>query len=149
MWIIFLVRKIVSGKLDDYENWELSVDKRVSDLISKMTLEEKAGLMIIPEFRDIEGSKMAQPNNLIDQHTRYFIYRDSPSADVIANQNNQLQERTEGTRLGIPAVLISNPRNHFTTIANISDIEKAENYYVTAKDEPGQFSIQKVIKSDF
>ena len=130
-----------NGKLDDYENWELSVDKRVADLISKMTLEEKAGLMIIPEFRDIEGAKMEQPNNLIDQHTRYFIYRDTPSADVIANINNQLQERTEGTRLGIPAVLISNPRNHFTTIANISDIEKAENYYVTAKDEPGQFSI--------
>ncbi|MEH7255540.1 glycoside hydrolase family 3 N-terminal domain-containing protein [Neobacillus niacini] len=130
-----------NGKLDDYENWELSVEKRVADLLSKMTLEEKAGLMIIPEFREIEGSKLGEPNNLIDQHTRYFIYRDTPSADVIANINNQLQERTEGTRLGIPAVLISNPRNHFTTIANISDIEKAENYYVTAKDEPGQFSI--------
>ncbi len=130
-----------NGKLDDYENWEISVEKRVADLISKMTLEEKAGLMIIPEFRDIEGSKMEQPNNLIDLHTRYFIYRNSPSADVIANINNQLQERTEKTRLGIPAVLISNPRNHFTTIANISDIESAENYYVTAKDEPGQFSI--------
>ena len=130
-----------NGKLDDYENWELSVEKRVADLISKMTLEEKAGLMIIPEFREIEGSKMEQPNNLIDQHARYFIYRNTPSADVIANINNQLQERTEGTRLGIPAVLISNPRNHFTTIGNISDIEKAENYYVTAKDEPGQFSI--------
>src|SRR3954452_23246212 len=130
-----------NGKVDDYENWGLSVEIRVSDLISKMTLEEKAGLMIIPEFQEIEGSKMEQPNNLIDQHARYYIYRDTPSADVIANINNQLQERTEGTRLGIPAVLISNPRNHFTTIANISDIEKAEDYYVTAKDEPGQFSI--------
>ena len=130
-----------NGKLDDYENWELSVEKRVADLISKMTLEEKAGLMIIPEFQDIEGSKMEQPNNLIDQHARYFIYRNTPSADVIANINNQLQERTEGTRLGIPAVLISNPRNHYTTIANISDLEEAEDYYVTAKDEPGQFTI--------
>ena len=51
--------------------------------------------MIIPEFQEIEGSKMAQPNNLIDQHVRYFIYRKTPSADVIANINNQLQERTE------------------------------------------------------
>ena len=130
-----------NGKLDDYENWELPVEKRVTDLISKMTLEEKAGLMIIPEFLDIEGSKMEQPNNLIDQHTRYFIYRDTPSADVIANINNQLQERTEGTRLGIPAVLISNPRNHITTIANISDIKEAKDYYIPAKEEPGQFSI--------
>ena len=83
-----------NGKLDDYENWEISVERRVADLISKMTLKEKAGLMIIPEFRDIEGSKMEHPNNLIDLHTRYFIYRNSPSADVIANINNQLQERT-------------------------------------------------------
>src|SRR4051794_13948318 len=64
-----------NGKLDDYENRELPVKKRVADLLSKMTLEEKAGLMIIPEFQEIEGSKMEQPNNLIDQHARYFIYR--------------------------------------------------------------------------
>ena len=130
-----------NGKLDDYENWELSVEKRVADLISQMTLEEKAGLMMIPEFQDIEGSKMQQPDNLIDQHARYFIYRKTPSADVIAETNNQLQERTEGTRLGIPAVLISNPRNHYTTIADISNLEEAEDYYITAKDEPGQFTI--------
>ena len=60
---------------------------------------------------------------------------------MIAETNNQLQERTEGTRLGIPAVLISNPRNHYTTIADISDLEEAEDYYITAKDEPGQFTI--------
>ncbi|WP_338452699.1 glycoside hydrolase family 3 N-terminal domain-containing protein [Niallia oryzisoli] len=130
-----------NGNLDDYENWELPVEKRVADLISKMTLEEKAGLMIIPEFRDIEGSKMEQPNNLIDQHVRYFIYRKLPSVDVIANTNNQLQERTERTRLGIPAVLISNPRNHATTIADIAKIEEAKDYYIPAKDEPGQFTI--------
>lgn len=129
------------GKLDDYENWELSVEKRVADLLSKMTLEEKAGLMIIPEFRDIEGSKMEQPNNLIDQHVRYYIYRQFPSVDVIANTNNQLQEKTEGTRLGIPAILISNPRNHATTIADIANIEEAKDYYIPAKDEPGQFTI--------
>lgn len=130
-----------NGKLDDYENWELPVEKRVADLVSQMTLEEKAGLMIIPEFHEIEGSKMEQPNNTIDQHARYFVYRKTPSADVIANTNNILQERTEGTRLGIPAVLISNPRNHFTMIADITDLKKAEDYYVTAKDGPGKFSI--------
>ena len=31
-----------NGKLDDYENWELSVEKRVSDLVSKMTLRGKS-----------------------------------------------------------------------------------------------------------
>ena len=37
--------------------------------------------------------------------------------------------------------MISNPRNHYTTIADISDLEEAEDYYITAKDEPGQFTI--------
>ncbi|SMQ77569.1 beta-glucosidase [Bacillus sp. OV166] len=130
-----------NGKLDDYENWELPIEKRVADLVSQMTLEEKAGLMIIPEFHEIEGSMMEQPNNMIDQHARYFVYRKTSSADVIANTNNILQERTEGTRLGIPAVLISNPRNHFTMIADITDLKKVEDYYVPAKDGPGHFSI--------
>ncbi|MEH7178104.1 glycoside hydrolase family 3 protein [Neobacillus vireti] len=130
-----------NGTLDDYENWELSVEKRVADLLSKMALEEKAGLMAIPEFQDIEGSKMEQHNNLINQHARYYVYRKTPGVDEIANTNNQLQERTEGTRLGIPAVLISNPRNHYTTIADITNLGETEDYYVTAKDEPGQFTI--------
>ena len=36
-----------NGELDDYENWSLPIDKRVDDLISKMTVEEKAGSMFI------------------------------------------------------------------------------------------------------
>lgn len=130
-----------NDKLDDYENWELPVAKRVSDLISRMTLEEKAGLMIIPEYRDIVGEKMKQPNNLIAQHTRYYVYRHNPTADVIANTNNQLQEIAEGTRLGIPVVLISNPRNHFTTIADLEKMEESSQYYIKTPEGPGHFSI--------
>jgi beta-glucosidase len=33
--------------LDTYEDWRLPVDQRVADLVSKMTLAEKAGLMLI------------------------------------------------------------------------------------------------------
>ena len=130
-----------NGKLDVYENWELPVDKRVSDLVSKMTLEEKAGLMIIPEYRDIAGEKMKQPNNLIEQNTRYYVYRQTPTVDVIAKANNQLQEIAEGTRLGIPGVLIANPRNHVTTIAEIEKVEEASQYYVKKQEGPGHFSI--------
>ena len=32
---------------------------------------------------------------MIDQNTRYFIFRETPSANVIANYNNQLQEAAE------------------------------------------------------
>src|SRR5450759_4392176 len=39
-----------NGVLDPYEDWRLPVGKRVADLLSRMTLEEKAGLMQINSF---------------------------------------------------------------------------------------------------
>jgi beta-glucosidase len=36
-----------NGTLDPYEDWRLPVEARVADLVSRMTLEEKAGLMLI------------------------------------------------------------------------------------------------------
>ncbi|MGD0583618.1 MAG: glycoside hydrolase family 3 N-terminal domain-containing protein [Bacteroidales bacterium] len=39
-----------NGKLDKYEDWRLPVEERIADLISKMTLEEKVGLMFHPNI---------------------------------------------------------------------------------------------------
>lgn len=39
-----------NGKLDKYEDWRLSVDERIADLVSQMTLEEKVGLMFHPNI---------------------------------------------------------------------------------------------------
>src|ERR1700733_9551404 len=36
-----------NGKLDKYEDWRLSNEERSKDLLSKMTLEEKVGFMLI------------------------------------------------------------------------------------------------------
>ena len=36
-----------NGKVDLYEDWRRSVERRVDDLVALMTLEEKAGLMLI------------------------------------------------------------------------------------------------------
>lgn len=110
-----------NGELDPYENWELSTEDRVEDLISQMTLEEKVGLLTINEFPEIQDGNLVFPNKFLDQHTRYFIYREMPSADVIASQMNQLQEVAEASRLGIPAVVISNPRNHPLTTPVIEE----------------------------
>lgn len=98
-----------NGEIDPYENWQLSTEERVQNLLSQMTLEEKVGLLTINEFPEIQNGKLVFPNKFFDQHTRYFIYRQMPSADVIAEQMNQLQEEAEASRLGIPAVVISNP----------------------------------------
>lgn len=120
-----------NGQLDPYENWQLSHDDRAQDLVSKMTLEEKAGLLMIPEFPKFEDGKLVQPNAHLDQNTRYFIFRESPSANVIADYNNQLQEAAESSRLGIPVMIISNPRNHATPIQALE---------TTSPGNPGQFT---------
>lgn len=104
-----------NGKVDQYENWQLPTHVRVQDLVKKMTLEEKAGMMLITEFPRFTNGKLVLPNKTIDQNTRYYIFRQTPTADVVADYNNQLQEAAEGSRLGIPIVITSNPRNHAST----------------------------------
>lgn len=41
--------------LDQYEDWRLSVDQRVADLLSKMTVEEKAGLLVHSSLAGFTG----------------------------------------------------------------------------------------------
>ncbi|GAB3492273.1 glycoside hydrolase family 3 N-terminal domain-containing protein [Spirosoma knui] len=50
-------------------------------------------------------------------HLRHFILRANPPARTIAEWANNLQTLCETTRLGIPAIVASNPRNHITVDA--------------------------------
>ncbi|WP_167048026.1 glycoside hydrolase family 3 N-terminal domain-containing protein [Salinibacterium sp. ZJ454] len=95
-----------NGKLDRYEDWRLSDQQRAADLLSRMTLEEKAGLMQIASLRD------NAPELIEDRGLHHLIIRDNPTATELATRANGLQEIAEGTRLGIPLVFTSNPRNH-------------------------------------
>jgi beta-glucosidase len=96
-----------SGTLDPYEDWRLPAEKRAADLLSRLTLEEKAGLMQITSFN--AGSL---EDYLNQRHIRYLILRDNLPAGELAARANRSQELAEKTRLGIPIVFTSNPRNH-------------------------------------
>ena len=48
-----------NGKLDKYEDWRLTSDERSKDLLSKMSLEEKAGFMLINSLNMV-GSRAAE-----------------------------------------------------------------------------------------
>ena len=72
-----------------------------------MTLEEKAGLMQITSFN--AGSL---EDYLNQRNIRYFILRDNLTARELAARANTSQELAEKSRLGIPIVFASNPRNH-------------------------------------
>lgn len=106
-----------NDRLDPYENWRLPTKVRVADLVSRMTLEEKAGLMQISSerFRDEPSSPSPDEEavqSIEQRHLRHLIIRDNPTAEVLADRANKYQETAESTRLGIPAVFTSNPRNH-------------------------------------
>ena len=53
-----------NGKLDKYEDWRLSPEERSADLLSKMSVEEKAGFMLINTVSMI-GAKKAEAENLV------------------------------------------------------------------------------------
>lgn len=52
-------------------------------------------------------------------HQRHFILRANTSAQIMAEWSNKLQALCEASRLGIPAIVASNPRNHVTIDASI------------------------------
>ncbi len=48
-----------NGKLDKYEDWRLTPDERSKDLLSKMSVEEKAGFMLINSLNMV-GTRAAE-----------------------------------------------------------------------------------------
>ena len=133
-----------NGKLDPYEDWRLTPEQRAEDLTAQMTVEEKVGLMIISQINmvtkdgvttsDLFEEDQITTRNMFtgleseptinvsgttkgiqERHLRHFILRANAPADVMAEWSNKVQEVAEGTRLGIPAIYASNPRNHLAT----------------------------------
>ena len=142
-----------NGALDPYEDWRLSNDERVEDLLSQMSLEEKAGFMLISSIVMNGGSAfgrgpgggeitsdLSEEESLMEinfftrkplpapmlsmsgttkgikeRQLRHFILRTNASAKMTAEWSNNLQEVSESTRLGIPSIVASNPRNHITS----------------------------------
>ncbi len=147
-----------NGKLDPYEDWRLPYDTRINDLVSQMTIEEKAGFMLISTTRmagdggyvlssdskaqissGFNEEDLVQSVNMFtrkpletptlsasgttkavtERQLRHFILRSNTSATIMADWSNNLQTLCENTRLGIPAIVASNPRNHITTDAAV------------------------------
>jgi beta-glucosidase len=107
------------GKINVYEDWRESPSVRAADLVARMTLEEKAGLMHITSERrgapaDAVVDDPFEPTKgyVEDRNIRYLVIRDNITAEQLADRNNDYQRIAEATRLGIPVVFASNPRNH-------------------------------------
>ncbi len=115
-----------NGRLDVCEDPRQPIAARVEDLLSQMTLAEKAGqLFINGAIVNADGSLEEQPGatgiagrtamaQMIEQQMTHFNLWEIPAAQAVATWNNNLQRFAEGTRLGIPVTIASDPRNHFT-----------------------------------
>ena len=112
-----------NGALDPYEDWRLAPDARARDLVGRLTLEEKAGLMMHGTARSTGPLAVAgvgpqydpaANRTVIDSvKVNSFITRLGGTPAQLADQNNALQQIAEGTRLGIPLTISTDPRNHF------------------------------------
>lgn len=127
-----------NGKLDPYEDWRLSPEERAKDLVSQMTKEEKAGMMMITTqgmglsqedksltsmdgiLNDYVGSRSGifadqaeygNTKSIEEKHLRHFILRENHKPSEMATWINAMNEVAEGTRLGVPVLIASNSRN--------------------------------------
>ena len=110
-----------NGRMDPYEDSRLPVEQRIDDLLARMTLEEKTGLLFhpgIPIGRKggvVEGfhpMKIAPTTELVvGQNIRHFNFMMAPGPTEVARWHNRLQEMAERTRLGIPITFSSDLRH--------------------------------------
>ena len=131
-----------NGKLDVFEDWRKSAEERASDLASKMTIEQIAGLMLYSAHQAIPSGSTrfgastykgkpfkesgAKASDLSDQqikfltkdNLRHVLVTSVESPEIAAIWNNNVQSLCEGTGLGIPANNSSDPRHR-----SLSDAE--------------------------
>ncbi|WP_127125822.1 glycoside hydrolase family 3 protein [Georgenia sp. SYP-B2076] len=75
-----------------------------------------------PPVLDYAGSEKA----IKELGLRYLIIRDNPTSYELATWVNALQALAESTPLGIPVVMVSNPRNHVSDVKLFGIAEAAD-----------------------
>lgn len=118
-----------NGELDVYEDINAPIEDRIDDLISQMTIEEKAGAMFMPgvpvnddgtleKKADATGPGARYPaaiDNIDNGKLNHFNVWSIPSEPkLMAVWYNSLQNHAESSRLGIPVTIASDPRHHFS-----------------------------------
>jgi beta-glucosidase len=118
-----------NGKLDIYEDSRRTNEERVNDLLSQMTLEEKAGMMFITIINMKKDGSISEKPSLSDffsfavpgtskmlfgKNMNHFNILAGTGKKEMAQWHNNLQKMAERTRLGIPVVIATDPRNHFS-----------------------------------
>lgn len=104
----------------DYLDPDLTPARRTADLIPRMTLQEKAGLLFHPQtelpssvgLSEDRATEIAR-GDVSGKLISHFNVLNGTSAVEVAAWANRLQEWAAETRLGIPVTLSSDPRNGY------------------------------------
>ncbi|MER7706123.1 glycoside hydrolase family 3 N-terminal domain-containing protein [Kitasatospora sp. NPDC097605] len=105
-----------NGTMEPYEDPRLPVEERVEDLLTRMTLEEKAALMLHGRMLPGNNGPFPSGDHLIaERGLTAFAMTAVPDARTMAAWNNHVQDLAAAGRLGIPVTLASDPRHGFTS----------------------------------
>lgn len=113
-----------NGVMDPYEDPRLPIEERVDDLLSRLSLAEKAGLMVqsvvsVTSDGAMDGDEIAprdfSARRLIEErHVTHLNVHRIPDPRAMARWNNEVQRVAEQAPHGIPATISTDPRHSFT-----------------------------------
>jgi beta-glucosidase len=124
-----------NGVLDPFEDPRLSVDERVADLLPRLSLEEKAGLLFHTVIeagadgtvKEAAGAISKSPTSevVLRKHLTHFNVHALDDARMAARWHNALQAIAEQAPHGIPVTISTDPRHAFIENAGASFAAKA------------------------
>ncbi|GHH40333.1 beta-glucosidase [Lentzea cavernae] len=121
--------------MDPYEDPRLPVAERVADLLGRLSLEEKAGLLFHTVIeagadgtvKEAPGDISKSPTSVVvtEKHLSHFNVHALLDARMAARWHNNLQLIAESTPHGIPVTISTDPRHAFIENAGVSFSAKA------------------------
>lgn len=124
-----------NDRMDPFEDPRLPVDERVADLLPRLSLQEKVGLMfqtVIEAGADgtvLESpgaiSKSATTDVVLRKHLTHFNVHALDDARMAARWHNTLQAIAEKSPHGIPVTISTDPRHAFIENAGTSFAAKS------------------------
>nr|WP_323054749.1 glycoside hydrolase family 3 N-terminal domain-containing protein [Arthrobacter sp. MI7-26] len=116
--------------MDPFENPHLSPEERVADLIPRLSLEEKAGLMFHTVIETGPGGALLErPGNISKSATsvvvlakkmNHFNVHALGTPREAARWSNAIQKLAEGNPHGIPVTISTDPRHAFIENSGVS-----------------------------
>lgn len=154
-----------NGVLDPYEDPRLSAQERTDDLLERLSLAEKVGLMFQTviemgpngELLEDRGvfAKSATRAAVLEKKMSAFNIHGIPSARAAARWNNRIQALAEQTPHGIPVTLSTDPRHSFTENSGVAFTSGPFSQWpdmlgLAALDDAGEIArFSEVVRSEY